>query len=460
LTSSHNFLVGPVSPEYRIEETPSFIKKPDEGIVCRKTVTAVSQVLTSLLNLDEVIRQVIYTVRKEMFIDTAGVVLLETKKRSCQTLFIGNNDDHKNPTSIKDQTSNVCIDYDDPLLALLSKEKKLITRYDLAEDPRYVDMREACGQRFTEMGASLAIPMVYQDELKGALVLGHKKSGHFYTREDIDLLTTLTSQGAVAIENARLFEENLEKGRMEEELKIAHDIQTSMLPDRAPEVEGFKIAGSSLPAKEVGGDFYDFIEIRRDKGGDRLAIVIGDVSGKGVSGALMMAAARSTCRVLSEGHSSVEELMTVGNRRLNSDIKKGMFVALIYAEIDSVGKTLTFSNAGQTQPIICSRDSSGASYIETEGDRFPLGILKESEYQERLVQLREGDTIVFYTDGVVEAMNAKGELYGFERFMSAVEEGKHLGAQPLMNKLMDDVSRYMGDVEQHDDITIVVVKVE
>jgi serine phosphatase RsbU (regulator of sigma subunit) len=429
-----------------------------KGFDYKATVTATSQTLSSLLNLDQVIRQVIHTVRKEMFIDTTGIVLLEPKNRSCQTLFIGDSDNPVN--KVKDQEKDVSIDYDDPLLALLSKEKKLITRYDIEEDPRYHNVRESCGQRFTEMGATIAIPMVHKDEMKGALVLGNKKSGHFYTREDIDLLTTLTSQGAVAIVNARLFEENLEKGRMEEELKIAHDIQISMLPERAPEISGFKIAGSSIPAKEVGGDFYDFIEIRRDNVGDRLGIVIGDVSGKGVSGALVMAAARSTCRVLSEGHTSVENLMDIGNRRLNRDIRKGMFVALIYAELDPVGKALTFSNAGQTQPIICSLDDSGASYIDTEGDRFPLGILQESQYQEKRVQLKEGDTVVFYTDGVVEAMNAGGELYGFERFMASVEEGKRLGAQALLEKLRDDVSCYTGDVEQHDDITIVVVKVE
>ena len=424
----------------------------------KATVTAVSQTLSSLMTLDEVIRQVIHTVRKEMFIDTTGIVLLEPKNRSCQTLFIGDSD---NPLDkVKDQLKDVSINYDDPLLALLSREKKLITRYDIEEDSKYLDVRESCVQRFTEMGATLAIPMVHKDEMKGALVLGNKKSGHFYTREDIDLLTTLTSQGAVAIVNARLFEENLEKQRMEEELKIAHDIQISMFPDRAPEIVGFKIAGRCIPAKEVGGDFYDFIEIRRDEGGNRLGIVIGDVSGKGVSGALMMAAARSTCRVLSEGHSSVEELMTVGNRRLNRDIKKGMFVALIFAELDPVGKTLTFSNAGQTQPIICSHNSPGGSYIDTEGDRFPLGILQESLYEEKKLQLSEGDTVVFYTDGVVEAMNARGELYGFERFMASVEEGKCLGAQALLEKLMADVACYTGDVEQHDDITIVVVKVE
>src|SRR5262249_48073622 len=148
------------------------------------------------------------------------------------------------------------------------------------EDSRYAEVKEPCAQRFAAMAASLAIPLIYQGEVTGVLALGNKKSGHFYTREDIDLLTTLANQGAIAIANAKLFEENLEKGRMEEELKIAHDIQTSMLPEKAPQIAGFTIAARSIPAREVGGDFYDFIEVQSDGAGERLAIVVGDVSGK------------------------------------------------------------------------------------------------------------------------------------------------------------------------------------
>jgi class 3 adenylate cyclase len=168
----------------------------------KETVINVSNALTSVLNLTEVIKRIINTVRKEMFIDTAGVILLEPQKKECQTLFIGDSSD-KGRDGIKD----VCIPYDDPLLSLLSKEKKLVTVYDVTEDPHYRSVKESCGQRFSEMGASIAMPFIYQNEVKGALALGYKKSGHFYTREDIDLLNTLANHGAVAIENAKLVEQ-------------------------------------------------------------------------------------------------------------------------------------------------------------------------------------------------------------------------------------------------------------
>jgi serine phosphatase RsbU (regulator of sigma subunit) len=337
--------------------------------------------------------------------------------------------------------------------------QKLITKYDIAESPEYSDIRESCGRRFSEIGASIVIPLTYKDEITGVLALGNKKSGHFYTREDIDLLETLANQGAVAVANAKLFEENLEKGRMEEELKIAHDLQVSMLPEKPPELEGFQIAASSMPAREVGGDFYDFIQIPVNETENKLGIVVADVSGKAVSGALVMSATRSVFRVLSEASHSVRDVMIISNARLKYDIKKGMFVALLYAVLDPVQKTLTLSSAGQTQPILCS-SASPPVYIETEGDKFPLGIIKDCDYQETNVPLKQGDTFIFYTDGIVEAMNHKEEMYGFDRFLASIEEGKNLEADKFMEKLLSDVSRFVGDKEQHDDLTVVVVKVK
>ena len=421
----------------------------------KETISSVSNALTSVLNLDAIIMQIVHTLRREMFVATAGLVILETQKKACQAFFISDD-----PNDGKDNLKDVSMSYDDPLMDLLSREKNLVTKYDLEEDPRYLEVKETCGKRFSEISASIAIPLLYRGEVMGLLALGDKKSGHFYTREDIDLLNTMANQAAIALENAKLFQEHLEKGRLDQELKIAHDIQVSMLPERAPEIEGFRIVARSIPAREVGGDFYDFIEIRGDGSVDKLGIVIGDVSGKGVSGALLMAASRSIYRVLAEAHSSVEEVMFIGNQRLIRDIRKGMFVALIYAVWDPKEKTLTLSNAGQTQPILCAADKSEPFYITTDGDRFPLGIVKDCHYQQTHVPLNQGDIVVFYTDGMVEAMNGKEELYGFERFMTSIDEGRELDVDTLLEKLMDDVSRFVGDVEQHDDLTVVVVRVE
>jgi sigma-B regulation protein RsbU (phosphoserine phosphatase) len=152
--------------------------------------------------------------------------------------------------------------------------------------------------------------------------------------------------------------------------------------------------------------------------------------------------------------------MNRANARLHRDVKKGMFVALLYAVLDPKEKTLTLSNAGQIQPILCSLVKPKPEYVDSEGDRFPLGIVIDCHYQETRVSLKQGDILVFSTDGIVEAVNEKGELFGFERFLASIEEGRGLGANELLEKIIKDVMVYVGKVEQHDDLTAVVVEVE
>jgi serine phosphatase RsbU (regulator of sigma subunit) len=300
------------------------------------------------------------------------------------------------------------------------------------------------------------VPLVYQDQVIGSLNLGEKKSGKPFNREDIDLLRTLAHQGAVAIENARLFQENLEKQRMEEELNIARDLQMSMLPAECPTVEGLDIAAYSVSAREVGGDFYDFIEMGENKAG----FVIADVTGKSVSGALVMSASRSVFRMLSEEHLTVSESMMRANRRLKKDVKSGMFVALLFAVMDSKENMLTLCSAGQTQPVLMAANTGEATLVDTEGDTFPLGILDDANYEETELKLGAGDRVVFYTDGIVEAMNAQEEMYGFERLQEVIKASTADKAETLLNDIISSVQNFTGDAPQHDDITVIVVGVK
>ncbi|MBM4338425.1 MAG: GAF domain-containing protein [Deltaproteobacteria bacterium] len=424
-----------------------FRKEYDYG----KIIDKISNAMTSMLDLGQILKQMTRTFMEDMFINTSSVMLLNPAGNGYQVCMAEGEK--------KNEIEKMLFKKEQPLVKIIEESKKELTRYDIIEDPQYRTISQDCLRDFEALNASLMMPLIFQDKVIGLLNLGEKKSGKFYNREDIDLLRTMANQGAVAIENAKLMEENIQKSRMEEELKIAHDIQLSMLPDKAPVVEGLSIVARSIPAREVGGDFYDFIEIT-DDGSKRLGIVVGDVSGKAVSGALVMAASRSIFRVLTETHQSVEDVMNRGNARLHRDVKKGMFVALLYAVLDPKERTLTFSNAGQVQPILFSAEKSKAEYVETEGDRFPLGIVKKCHYEATRVTVSKGDILVFYTDGIVEAVNEKGELYGFERFLASIEEGRNWGADKLLEKLLQDVMQFVGKTEQHDDLTAVVVKVE
>ncbi len=421
-----------------------FRKEYDYGEIIDK----ISSAIASLMDLSEILKRLMQTFMQDMFINTGSVVLRSPDGDSFKVYIA----DGEEQASVE----NVVIDGDAPLIEIFEKEKRILTRYDILEDPKYKEVSESCQADFDALHSNLIVPLIFQDKLIGLLNLGEKKSGKMYNREDVDLLGALANQGAVAIENARLFKENLEKQRMEEELNIARDLQTSMLPAESPQIEGLEIAAYSMSAMEVGGDFYDFIEM----GENSVGLVVGDVTGKSVSGALVMSFSRSIFRMLSEENLSVGEIMLRANRRIKKDIKTGMFVALLYAVMDSAKRVVTLCSAGQTQPVHFSSETGETTLVETKGDTFPLGILEEVDYQETDIQLSAGDSVVFYTDGIVEAMNTEKDMFGFDRLLSVVKEFGLQGAENILKGILDNVEKFTGEAAQHDDLTVIIVSIQ
>jgi sigma-B regulation protein RsbU (phosphoserine phosphatase) len=420
-----------------------FRKEYDYG----KIIDNISGAITSLMDLGQILKRLSQTFIDDMFINTSSIMLLSSDGAAFK-VYLADGENHK-------EVEEIVIQRDDPIMEIIETEKKVITKYDMLEDPRYKKVSQQCLNRFDALYTSLMVPLIFQDKVIGLLNLGDKKSGKFYNREDIDLLHALSNQGAVAIENARLFQENLEKQRMEEELAIGRELQMSMLPATSPKMEGFEIAAFSVSAREVGGDFYDFIEM----GSDKIGFVIGDVTGKSVSGALVMSASRSIFRMLSEEELSVGESMIRANKRIKKDIKSGMFVALLYAVLNSRDKSLRLCSAGQTQPIHLSAQTKEAYLMETQGDTFPLGILDDVQYEESRFQLQSGDKIVFYTDGIVEAMNEQEEMFGFDRLLDVIQSSGTMTAEALLKEIDDRVKEFAGNAVQHDDLTMIVITV-
>jgi sigma-B regulation protein RsbU (phosphoserine phosphatase) len=420
-----------------------FRKEYDYGEIIDK----IGGAMTSLLDLDQILRSLTKTFMDDMFINTSSVMLLNPAKAEYRICYVEG--------ERRADVEGTVFGRDDPLMQIVEKERRELTKNDVLEDPHYESVREDCSKNFETVNASLMVPMVFKDQVIGFFNLGEKKSGKFYNRQDIDLFHALANQGAVAIENARLFQENLEKQRMEEELAIARDLQTSMLPATCPQIAGFEIAALSTPAREVGGDFFDFIDI----GDGKLGVIIGDVTGKSVSGALVMSASRSVFRMLSEEALTVGEIMIRANRRTKKDITPGMFVALLYAVLDAKARTLSLCSAGQTQPIYLSGETDKASLVETQGDTFPLGILEKANYEETQLQLKTGDVVVLYTDGIVEAMNAQGDMFGFERLLEVAEKARSMQADALLEEIINGVNAFVGGTAQHDDITVIVLRV-
>ncbi|MCM2465065.1 PP2C family protein-serine/threonine phosphatase [Methanoculleus oceani] len=241
--------------------------------------------------------------------------------------------------------------------------------------------------------------------------------------------------------------------RKKAELRIAHDIQMSFLPERLPEVPGIELAALSLPAKEVGGDFYDAFPLP----GGRTALVIADVSGKGVPAALFMALSRTVLRANSLVPRSAREAVSEANMLIAEDAKSGMFVTLFYAVADPAKKTLTYVNAGHNPPLLFRSD--GGRPLELKGTGIILGVMPDADYGEETVNLESGDIVLLYTDGITEAINPDEEQFGEKRLIETIAGCRDLSPAGIVEKVRDAVVKFSGDEPQFDDLTIMVLRV-
>ena len=282
-----------------------------------------------------------------------------------------------------------------------------------------------------------SMPMILSNSL-GMLIFAFIISNRIKERE-------------TAEERDKYFDE-LERKRYE--LKMAHDIQQSFLPDAIPLLKGFELAALNLPAKEVGGDFYDFIPISEDK----MGVTIADVSGKGVPAALFMALSRTIVRANATRSPDVVDVIQDANRLITADAKSGMFVTLFYAILDLREKTLTYVNAGHNPPVMFKGKTGELIMLRAKG--IALGAMEDIELEERKIILKGGDMVVFYTDGVTEAEDEEERQFGQERLFKVIKENHNLSANDMIEKIKAAVLSFCGKQPQFDDITLMVLKAE
>jgi len=314
-------------------------------------------------------------------------------------------------------------------------------------NPHYTE----CGHG-VEVRSELAVPLVFKDRLIGVLDLESVEYNAFSDQHE-QMLSTLASYVAVALENARLYEKVLaDEQRLEADLEMAREIQNGLLP-RAPRVAGMDIAQVYRPARELGGDFYDFLPY----GENRIAIAVGDAAGKGTPAALHGSMAVGVLR----GH-VVERRCGPGtilgemNRQLGKPRIDNRFVAMAFAVYDGHDRTLTLANAGFTHPWLVR----GGRVEELHVDGVPLGMLGEVTYEERREQLLPGDVVVFTSDGITEAVDPNCEEFGARRLQSRLVELAGKTAQEIADGLMETTEAYNSDLRPSDDRTIVVLKIE
>ncbi len=302
-------------------------------------------------------------------------------------------------------------------------------------------------------GVQMLVPLVSQGELIGLLCLGPRLSQQEYSADDRSLLNNLAAQATPAVRVAQLVRqqeaEAQERERIEHELQVARLIQHTLLPKTLPERPGWQLAAYYQPAREVGGDFYDFIELPDNK----LGIVVGDVTDKGVPAALVMATTRSMMRSAAQRIDSPGEVLEQVNEALCPDIPTNMFVTCLYAVLDTSTGQLRYANAGHDLPY--HRHGDDASEMRATG--MPLGLMEGMAYEEKETVLEPGDTLLLYSDGLVEAHSRTGDMFGFPRTRDLIGSFSKK-ADELIDFLLTQLSHFTGPGwEQEDDITLVTI---
>ncbi|MDR3627062.1 MAG: SpoIIE family protein phosphatase [Ignavibacteriaceae bacterium] len=309
--------------------------------------------------------------------------------------------------------------------------------------------------RLLEEGIFTIIPMIIKSKVVGLLLFGLKRSGSQFAGKDLDLLTASANQAAIAIENARLYESEAEKLKIERDLSLARRIQQGLLPRCIPSTNGLDICGEMIPAMQVGGDYFDLIPVSDSK----LFVVVGDVSGKGLAASLYMTKLQTMIQFACTANRSPKEILIELNKRFYDSIERNSFVTMTLALFDTDNKTVTFCRAGH-MPLLTATNGTVHSY-RTQG--LGVGLEKGPVFNKTLIEeeikLKPGQIYAFFSDGITEAMNEYYDLFGEDKLSEILKGKAGKTSSEIMNEIWGSINTFRGSAEQNDDMTMVIVKV-
>ncbi|MCH8288096.1 MAG: SpoIIE family protein phosphatase [Candidatus Marinimicrobia bacterium] len=304
----------------------------------------------------------------------------------------------------------------------------------------------------------IGYPLISESGVMGILYAA-KNEEYGFDNDDIDLLGAFTNHIVIALENARLVESSLEKERLEHELRLAHEVQLNLLPKEVPSLpEGFDLAAASMPANEVGGDYFDFIEIDDD----RIGIVIGDVSGKGTSAAFYMAEIKGMIQAYSRIYDSPCKILCDVNRALYGNMDSRSFISLTYAILDTKKRSMKYARAGHMPVLYYSRENDRWTDLKPKGIGLGMdrGKIFDEVIEEKEQKLKSGELYYFYTDGVSDAMNEDQEEFGEENIKKSLINSYELSSEETKANLITDIWTHIGNQSVHDDVTMIIMKIK
>jgi len=397
----------------------------------------IARELTSILNVDELLKRIAELLSRLIDYQMFSILLLDSAGDKLQHRF-----------SLRFQ-ENIQLKHDIPLgkgvVGYAAQQRQAVLVPDVNKDSRYIRLNP-------ETRSELAVPLIYKDKVVGVLDLEHTRRG-FFTDDHKRTVTTLAAQVAIAIENARLYEQIAQQEkRLERDLALARELQFRLLPPSWPKLANLDIAAKFVPARAIGGDLYDFVNYSLS----RTALVIGDVSGKGAPAAIYAALVSGILRSHAPMEPGPAEMLSAVNFSLGERRIEAQFVSLIYAVWDDENRTLRVANSGLPRPIYCH--DGKVEIIEATG--LPLGLFDDADYDEFSFNAKPGDMFVFFSDGILDARNRAGELFGRGRLEKIVTDNCAAPSNTVVKAIFDAVAAHAAGEDAFDDQTVVVVQVK
>ena len=392
--------------------------------------------LASILDLNPLLERVGQLLRRLIDYQMFSIMLLDEKGETLITRYAWRFGYAHAPTRR--------ISINDGLVGAAVREWRPINVPDVSKDQRYLPMN-------TETRSELIVPLFYKGRVIGVLDLEHTRPG-FFNEEHERMLTTLGSQIAIAIENARLYQAvRRQERQLERDIAMAREVQLRLLPPEAPSHPHVEMAVRFLPARTIGGDLYDFL----DYGPNRSAIVLGDVSGKAAPAALFAALVSGIMRAAAAQQPDPAAMLQLLNDALQERKLESQYVTMLFAVWNDDTRTLQVANSGAVQPVFCRAGQS----VPVRAEGFPLGMFADVTYEEMSVAAEPGDAIVFVSDGILDAEDDKEEMYGEDRLAGLLCASRDMPAIEIADAILADVARFQGSQDRFDDETIIVLRV-
>ena len=415
------------------------------GVATLSSLIEVSFIVNSTLDLDSVLSLVMEKAQAVMDAEACSVMLINEKTGMLEwEVALG---------EVSAQVmQTIQLRVGEGIAGWVAQSGQPLIVPDVSQDPRFSKKSDDTTGFITR--SILAVPLKVKERIIGVAEVINPLHGKSFTDDDLDLFSTFSRQVALAIENARMHRTMLEKQKLDQQLEAARTIQESFMPQTFPEdPQGrFEIFAKSIPATQIGGDFYDFMMLEHDT----LGVVVGDVSGKGVPAALYMARLVSDFRVASQRHRDPAQTLQKMNEGLVERGRRGMFVTLQYAQLNATTGEVTFATGGHL-PVYWLKQNGESGEFIASGGGAPLGVMGTTQFMPKSIQLSHGDVLVTFTDGVIEAKNTDFDQYSLPRLKDLLCR-KWASPKALVEHVVEDVRKFTKGMSQHDDLTVVALK--